>query len=401
MFKLTYIMNYAKLLLSGSLILTMAATAFAQAPFSLSGKIEGIPDSVKIVLSDIEDPDGKVVELASANPKNGAFELKGEVKSPTMCKLFFQRYNPSREQYNTLMSVRMMIDPSDLSMAAPFHFDSLLNLRDKEMVMKVSGSSIADEYAEYMAAVNAAERKKDDASYMSAAKYFESNDNRDTVRKYKALKDIAEKDFLAARLAFVESHPGYNISAYEVQRELENVFKYNAAEIDRMADMVKTCPDTARVNMVEKRRQFAHRYALGMNCPEFEATTPEGEVVDFKSKLTPGKYTFIDFWASWCGPCRAAIPHVKELHKKYGDRLDVFSVSLDENEKAWRKAMEKEQMAWTQLHLKGDEQAGKGAKAFFITAIPRLVLLDDKGNVICSTNLPDEVTDMLKQRLGE
>ena len=168
-----------------------------------------------------------------------------------------------------------------------------------------------------------------------------------------------------------------------------------------MADLVKVCPDTARVNIVEKRRNFAHKYELGMNCPDFKATTPEGEIVDFKSKLTPGKYTFIDFWASWCGPCRAAIPHVKELHQKYGDRLDVYSVSVDENEKAWRKAMEKEQMAWQQFHLKGDEQLGNGAKAFFITTIPRLVLLDDKGSVICSTNSPEEISEVLVARLGE
>ena len=102
-----------------------------------------------------------------------------------------------------------------------------------------------------------------------------------------------------------------------------------------------------------------------------------------------------------CGPCRSAIPHVKELHEKYGDKLDVFSVSVDENEKAWRKAMEKEQMAWQQFHLSGKDQLGKGVQAFFITTIPRLVLLDDKGDVICSTNSPDEVSDMLMSLLGE
>lgn len=107
------------------------------------------------------------------------------------------------------------------------------------------------------------------------------------------------------------------------------------------------------------------------------------------------------YWASWCGPCRAAIPHVRDLHKKYDGRLDVYSVSVDENEKAWRKAMEKENMEWRQFHLSGSEQLGKGAQAFFITTIPRLVLIDDMGKVICSTNNPDDVSDMLKSRLGE
>lgn len=394
-------MNCKKLLMTGVLAMISAITATAQAPFSLSGKIDGMPDSVRIALTDVEDPNGDFKTLAQVNPKNGAFELKGDVKAPTMCKLFFQRYSPKDENYRTIMSVRMMIDQSQLSVAAPLDFDSLLNSRDIEMLMKVSGSKVADQYAEFMTAVNAAERKMDDAAYLSASKYFETNANPDTVRKYNAIKAGAEKEFLLAKQAFIASHPDYNISAYETQRELEKIFKYNAAEIDAMADLVKVCPDTARINTVERRRKFAHRYAMGMNCPEFQATTPEGEVVDFKSKLTPGKYTFIDFWASWCGPCRSAIPHVKELHEKYGDKLDVFSVSVDENEKAWRKAMEKEQMAWQQFHLSGKDQLGKGVQAFFITTIPRLVLLDDKGDVICSTNSPDEVSDMLMSLLGE
>lgn len=394
-------MNFAKLALSGLMTLAVGMPSVAQAPFSLSGKIAGMPDSIRIKLVDVEDPNDNFVELAQTNPKGGVFELKGEVKAPTMCKLFFQRYNPEREEYGNLMSLRMMIDPANLTIAAPFDFDSLRNFRGREEVMIVTGSKNADQYLEYRKYVNEAEKKKDNVSYLSASKYFETSGNQDTVKKYDAMKKIAEKEFLDAKLAFIAAHPDYNISAYEIQRELENIFKYNATEIDAMADLVKVCPDTARVNTVEKRRKFAHKYAMGMNCPDFQATTPEGEVVDFKSKLTPGKYTFIDFWASWCGPCRQAIPHVKELHKKYGDKLDVFSVSLDENDKAWRKAMEKEQMAWQQFHLNGEEQLDNGSRAFFITSIPRLVLLDDKGNVICSTHSPDEVSEILASRLGE
>lgn len=390
-----------KLGLSGLLALTMTLPTYAQGKFTLSGNIKGLPDSVKLVLADIEDPNGDVRNLASVNPSNGKFELAGEVKSPTMCKLYFQRFSPKREEYVPLMSVRMMIDPSLLTINTPLDFDSLLNVRDIEMAMKVGGSKTADEYAEYMSAVNDTERKMKDAGYLSAEKYFDTHADPDTVKKYNAIKAGAEKEFMAAKMAFIAAHPDYNISAYETQRELENIFKFNASEIDRMADMVKACPDTARTNMVEKRRKFAHRYALGMDCPKFDATTPEGEVVNFNSLLTPGKYSFIDFWASWCGPCRAAIPHVKELYGKYGDRLDVFSVSVDENEAAWRKAMEKEQMAWSQFHLAGEEQMNKGAGAFFITSIPRLVLLDDKGTVVCSTHDPDEVTEILEARLGK
>ena len=109
-------------------------------------------------------------------------------------------------------------------------------------------------------------------------------------------------------------------------------------------------------------------------------------------------YVLVDFWASWCGPCRAAIPHVRDLHKKYDGRLDVYSVSVDENEKAWRKAMEKEKMEWTQLRLTQD-QLGAVGRHYLLSAIPRLILLDPQGRIVCSTNLPAEIDKYLEENL--
>ena len=397
-------MYFMKKLVPGLCALALTLPAMAQGDFSLSGKINGLPDSVKVILVDIEDPDNGPKEIASANPKNGAFELKGEVASPRMCEVLFQRYSPKQERYYTSLSVRTMIDPANLTLAnPPSDVDSLLNVRSARMeqALKVTGSTIADEFAEFRAAVADAEYDKNEASYLSARKYFDSNADPDTVRKYNAIKKIEADKYEEVRNRFIAAHPSYNISAYETQRELENIFKYNAAQIDAMADLVKACPDTARTNMVEKRRKFAHRYELGMKCPQIDVTTPEDAIVDFNTMITPGKFTFIDFWASWCGPCRQAIPHVKELYAKYGDKMNIYSISVDENEKGWRKAMEKEEMPWPQFILKGDDQLGKGSRAFFISTIPRLILLDADGRVICSTNSPDEITEVIEANLGK
>lgn len=393
-------MNFKCISFAAVMATAMNVTASAD-NFWLSGHIKGLPDSVKISLVDIEDPNGKTTRIASSSPQNGYFSLSGDIKSPTMTQLIFSRRNGKDGKYRKDFYANMMVDPSDLRIETTLDFDSLLNLYIADHHLKAVGSEITGEYNEFAAAIKDAELKEREISYLSANKYFESNGDNDTVRKYDALKKKEEMNLLAAKQDFISRHPEYNISAFVTQQELTNIFKYSEDEISAMLERVRTCPDTARVNKVERMGKFAKRYAMHMECPQFEATSPDGKVVDFKANLIPGKLTFIDFWASWCGPCRAAIPHVKELHKKYGDRMDVYSISVDENDKAWRKAMEKEKMEWQQYHLAGNEQMGKGAQAFFIQSIPRLILLDGNGRIICSTNSPNEITDAIEKNLAQ
>lgn len=393
--------NIAKILLSGLMALTLSVPTFAADNFSLKGSIPGLSDSLKVVLNDVEDPNGEIRRIGSAVVSNGVFELAGELKSPTVCELSVLKYVPARQEFMRSFSTRVIAEPGSMTLTSELPFDSLRNVRDDERYVRVTGSEAHSQFDLYVAAVMDVELKERDASYLSAEKYFDSNGNEDTIVKYDAVKKVAKAELLKAQREFIAAHPEYNYCAYLTQRELEKPFAYTAEEINAMADLVKACPDTARTATVEKRRRFALKYAMKRQCPEFEVTHVDGSAVPFTSLLTPGKYAFIDFWASWCGPCRSAIPHVRELYGKYSGKLDVFSISVDETEAPWRKALEKEQMEWTQLHLATKDQMSKGAQAFFITSIPRLILLNDRGEVICSTNMPAEVSACLEREFGE
>jgi thiol-disulfide isomerase/thioredoxin len=88
----------------------------------------------------------------------------------------------------------------------------------------------------------------------------------------------------------------------------------------------------------------------------------------------------IDFWASWCGPCRKSIPAIKELYETHKEKgFDVLSVSIDTNREAWLKAVHEENMPWTQV-LSPDKD--KTLKEFMIIGVPTLFLVDKEGKIV-------------------
>ncbi|MFC3196119.1 TlpA family protein disulfide reductase [Parapedobacter deserti] len=141
-------------------------------------------------------------------------------------------------------------------------------------------------------------------------------------------------------------------------------------------------PDLAEVQQLRKEYadQSAIRNALkpGSKAPAFTYNDPQGNPVALDS--FSGKYVLIDFWASWCGPCRKAIPAISELYDAYKNNgFDVLSVSIDTDEQAWRRAMAEEGMPWPQVLSVDKEETMRN---FMIIGIPTLYLIDPEGRII-------------------
>lgn len=372
--------------------------ASAQGAFSLSGSLKGMPDSVKVVLVDVEDPNGGRTILAETMATGDTFQLSGDVSSPRMCNLAFQRFSPKRGEYATVFSTRFMADPASIILSAELPFDSLRKVRDIERHIRVSGSKANDEFAEYIAQVSPAELAAQEAAYRSASKYFETNDNKDTMAVYDKIKKQTAADLLKAQRDFIAAHPAYSISGMLMLDDINSHFSYTAAELDAIGASVKDMPDTARRATVEKALGFARGYLRESPYTDFAALDTLGTERKFSEFVGNGRYVMVDFWASWCGPCRAAIPHVRELYNKYGDNLQVIAVSLDSAEKPWRKAMNEEQMEWTQLWADKAHVSGI-SEPYQVHSIPYIMLLNPEGRIIYAGHDPDAVSLLLEKEL--
>ena len=137
---------------------------------------------------------------------------------------------------------------------------------------------------------------------------------------------------------------------------------------------------------------------VGQIAPEFDLPNPNNtELIgpeDYK-----GKYLLIDFWASWCPPCRKAIPHLKDLYSEFkGKNFEILGVSVDRDAKAWKKALSQENMPWKQVNVTGDDMQEVSA-AYKFNTIPHLVLIGPDGKIIARGIGHEEAKKLLEDKL--
>ncbi len=138
--------------------------------------------------------------------------------------------------------------------------------------------------------------------------------------------------------------------------------------------------------------------AIGSKAPDISLPDANGQIIKLSS--LQGKVVLLDFWASWCGPCRRSNAHTLSVYNKYKDKgFEVFGVSIDENKQAWTNAVRQDKMTWLQVI---DTKAGSGnqlTQTWNLQYIPSTFLIDKTGEVVAVAPEKNELEVWLKKLL--
>lgn len=224
----------------------------------------------------------------------------------------------------------------------------------------------------------------------------DSTHTQEEKAKAKAQLDSLGKVNTANHYNFIMTHIPSPISDMLLQWYAQDMTEEQInAILDKMSAAIIQYQNYKQI-MAERRA--AKATAVGQHYTDVTLKGTDGKTdIRLSDYVSKNRYTLLDFWASWCGPCRAEMPNVVKAYNSYHSKgLEIVGVSLDNNRKAWIKAINTLKMPWPQMSdLKGWNSAA-GA-AYNIKAIPANVLIDNNGNIIAKDLRGEELLKKMEE----
>jgi len=339
--------------------------------FNISGEMAGGEEGI-LYLQKYEN--SEFVYLDSTTVKQDKFSFTGFLDVP-------QRYYLSSKGNDA--KAAFFVETGDIKLQG--HIDSLRTTR-------VSGSDLEDEFQSFQEGLSVFSDRQTEVN----TRYWAADSAGDKAGKEAASEQMdaiyeEQKDHVRA---YLKEHPASHVSAYLAYYHLS--FEGDHENLDTiLSGFTPTLINSPYVKIMAARSTKLKQVAVGQPALDFALESPDGQPIslaDFK-----GKYLLIDFWASWCGPCRAENPNVVAMYEEMKDKdFDILGVSFDTKREKWLDAIEEDKLTWSHVSdLKG--WASEAGKLYAVNSIPHTVLLDKEGTIIAK----DLSGDALRAKLEE
>ncbi|GGH00538.1 thiol:disulfide interchange protein [Mucilaginibacter phyllosphaerae] len=361
------------------------ALAFAQqSAYTIKGDVRSFKKGDRIFLSYKEN--GKQ-HLDSTVVKNGAFTFKGTIAGLGVGYIC-RNDNPAFANF-LYDSATIFVQPGDI----------LVTTTDSLLYANVSGTKLNQDNSELESALSELSKQQ----RISANKFDELTPEQQADNKFTgALLEEDNRIYHAMepiKFAFINAHPNSYVSLLTLERMVNrSPLKLVAGAFENLSAENKTSPLGKAIGTAIKA---AKRSQIGVTAPAFTLLSATGKQVslsDFK-----GKYVLVDFWASWCGPCRDENPNVVAAYEKYNaQNFTVLSISIDnKNAKdAWLQAIKQDKLPWAQV-TDNYKPAAMVKDLYGITTIPANVLIGPSGKIVAKNIKGNELHTTLKRILDK
>ena len=324
--------------------------------YTIKGELDDA-NGLKVTLLKIT-PDTVPVRIDSCIIKKGKFEMKGTLEYPEYCAIYAGDNGP----------LLLFVENTEIDITF-----NLKNMQDSE----VTGSKETDLFVEYSAKITEFE---------------------DSIAK---INDITKIDSIKQQRIeyvkhFAQENPNSIVTAFVVDNNL--LYYLQPEDLEFYTDSLNVVSrESSWVRSIMKKVEIAKRIETGQPFVDIKMPAPDGSEISLSDHAGKGKYLLIDFWASWCPPCRRANPKLVKLYEKYRDKgFEIVGISLDRDKSQWKKAIEADELTWAQMSDLEYWQS-KAAELYSVTSIPYTVLLDKDGVIIAKGLQTDELEEKLAE----
>ncbi len=364
--------------------------------YVVEGNVAGLEDSSAVYMYNWVDPSAPVIDTAFV--KDGEFRFEGSVTYPLYVRLLIDA-TPSVTSMRDKKrhSVEFFLENGSINIEAS-SVDALprypSGMKGEGSVV-VKGSDNQKLYDSYKRSVaNLREQSRElNRQYMDEYHVPALEGVFNTVKGVEIASKLHEIKLKTRKTAmdFIDSNPKTPASALvayylmvdnDVELtpdQIDTVFENAAGAV--VGSFVDKNSDDPLLFALSELSAQKKAIAYGVDYIDMNLHDRDGKSVRLSDFVVEGKYNFIEFWASWCGPCRGEIPHLRHIYHEFGEQINIVSVSMDESLEEWHKAMDEEGMVWTQL-VDNNGFAGEVTAKYHVYGIPYSVMIDPNGKLV-------------------